>query len=178
MANLLRNNQIDEDENISEADSLRQILYWIGFRTETQRNHLITDSLTSYEDLQFLDDKEVEKTRGDLGTRSATARKFIFGTNRTKPKKTFLNEFYRIAIEPSIVGLNEIKFRKKLRLENDNADLEVFNMIVSFTTGQPSGDWIKDTPKYLDGWKSMNALRLHFASESNASRTIADADRL
>ena len=51
-------------------------------------------------------------------------------------------------------------------------------MIVSFTVGQPSGDWIKDTLKYSDGRKSMNALRTHFAGEGNASRTIADADRL
>ncbi len=56
--------------------------------------------------------------------------------------------------------------------------ITVFNMIVSFTTGQPSGDWIKDTVKYSDGRKSMNALRTHFADEGNASRTIADADRL
>jgi len=51
-------------------------------------------------------------------------------------------------------------------------------MIVSFTTGQPSGDWIKDTLNYSDGRKSMSALRSHFAGEGNASRTIADADRL
>ena len=40
-------------------------------------------------------------------------------------------------------------------------------MIVSFTVGQPSGDWIKDTLKYSDGRKSMNALRTHFAGEGN-----------
>ena len=51
-------------------------------------------------------------------------------------------------------------------------------MIVSFTVGQPFGDWIKDTLKYSDGRKSMNALRTHFAGESNAPRTIVDADRL
>jgi len=65
-----------------------------------------------------------------------------------------------------------------LRLENDNADLEVFNMTISFTIGQPLGDWIKDALKYSDGRKYTNALRLHFAGESDASRTIADADRL
>ena len=56
--------------------------------------------------------------------------------------------------------------------------LAVFNMLVSFTTGQPSGDWIKTTLRYSDGRRSMNALRTHFAGEGNASRNMAEADRL
>ena len=36
--------------------------------------------------------------------------------------------------------------------------LSVFNMIVSFTTGHPSGDWIKTTLRYSDGRRSMKAL--------------------
>lgn len=54
----------------------------------------------------------------------------------------------------------------------------VFNMLVSFTTGQPSGDWIKDTLRYHDGRRSMQALRNHFAGEGNATRNMAEADRL
>ena len=54
----------------------------------------------------------------------------------------------------------------------------VFNMIVSFTTGQPSGDWIKDTLRYSDGRRSMRALRDHFAGEGNATRNMAEADML
>ena len=38
----------------------------------------------------------------------------------------------------------------------------VFNMIVSFTTVQPSGDWIKYTLRYSDGRRSMEALRQAF----------------
>ena len=56
--------------------------------------------------------------------------------------------------------------------------MTVFNMIVSFTTGQPSGDWIKGTIRYSDGRRSMKALRNHFSGEGNASRNIAEADRL
>lgn len=60
-----------------------------------------------------------------------------------------------------------------------NADrLSVFNMITSFTTGQPSGDWVKDTNRYADGRRSMNALRSHFAGEGNASRNLGVAERL
>ena len=56
--------------------------------------------------------------------------------------------------------------------------MTVFNMIVSFTTGQPSSDWIKPTLKYKDGRRSMKALRDHLSGEVNDSRNKADADRL
>ena len=56
--------------------------------------------------------------------------------------------------------------------------LSVFNMLISFTTGQPSGDWIKSTVRHQDGRRSMQALRTHFAGAGNASRNKAEADRL
>lgn len=36
-------------------------------------------------------------------------------------------------------------------LTGDADKLAVFNMIVAFTTGQPSGEWIKQTVRYADG---------------------------
>lgn len=54
----------------------------------------------------------------------------------------------------------------------------VFNMLVSFTTGQPSGDWIKSSVRHSDGRRSMKQLRDHFSGEGNATRNIAEADRL
>ena len=60
-----------------------------------------------------------------------------------------------------------------------NADrLSVFNMIVSFTTGQPAGDWVKHTLRYSDGCRSMKALCDHFGGAGNATRNKAEADRL
>ena len=49
----------------------------------------------------------------------------------------------------------------------------VFNMIVSFTTGQPSGYWIISTLRYYYGRRSMEALRRHFSGEDNATRNLA-----
>ena len=266
MAALVAGDVVIRDENINEEDSLRQILHWIGFRIDAQRDLLADDSFSSFEDLQNLDDKEVEKMRTDFGSRSAAAGRITFGTNRTKRIKALIHwlmDFYRVSADPSIVGLSENTFKEQLRLadtrasirktlasqslpdaadpgplklekqwkeweekfsnylrchigalgvplsyvirknddpDNDgnftdfisrtiacaplqgeyfNADkMTVFNMIVSFTTGQPSGDWIKDTLRYSDGRRSMEALRTHFAGEGNASRTVADADRL
>jgi hypothetical protein len=66
-----------------------------------------------------------------------------------------------------------------LQGEHYDADkLTVFNFIVSFTTGQPSGDWVKDTVRYSNGRRSMKALRDHFLGEGNATRSLASAEGL
>ena len=54
----------------------------------------------------------------------------------------------------------------------------VHQSLVSFTTGQPSEDWLKPKAKFKDGRKSMQALRDHFSGEGNASRRVAEADRM
>lgn len=66
-----------------------------------------------------------------------------------------------------------------LQGEYYNADRStVFNMIVSFTTGQQSDAWVKCTHRHANGRTSMKALRDHFSGEGNASRNISEADRL
>ena len=54
----------------------------------------------------------------------------------------------------------------------------VHQSLVSFTTGQPSEDWIKGSNRHKDGRRDMIALRAHFSGEGNATRRIAEADRL
>ena len=51
--------------------------------------------------------------------------------------------------------------------------MSVFDMVVSLTTGQPLGDWIKKTMKNSDGGQSMEALRRNFSGEGNATQNIA-----
>ena len=60
----------------------------------------------------------------------------------------------------------------------DAYKLTVFNFIVSFTTGQPSGDWVKDTIRYSNGRRSMKALKDHFLDEENATRSLGLAEGL
>ena len=54
----------------------------------------------------------------------------------------------------------------------------VHQALVSFTSGQPSEDWIKSINRFKDGRRSTIALRAHFSGEGNATRRIAEADRL
>ena len=54
----------------------------------------------------------------------------------------------------------------------------VHQSLVSFTTGKPSEHWIKSMQRFKDGRRSMIALRNHFSGEGNATRRIAEADRI
>jgi hypothetical protein len=263
---LLGANNIVPD-GITEDDSLEQILHWIGFVGAAQKNALIDDAFGSFDDLKVLTEKDVSTMATSFAGRPAASRIF-FGTRKTKSIKAIVHwvqDFYRVSMVPSIVGLDEVMFKAQLERalnratvrtnmkaqtatqasaaspgplkqekqwkeweekfvnyarshigvngiplsyvirENDapdiggtftdfvnetiacaplngeyyNADrLSVFNMIVSFTTGQPSGDWIKNTIRSANGRRSMKALQDHFSGEGNATRNIAEADRL
>ena len=260
-------NDIVED-GITEEDSLRQILHWVGFLTDNQKESLVADAFGSFEDLKVLNEKDITAMSSDFSSRTVVNGKLLFGTTRTKRVKALIHwvqDFYRVSKVPSIVGLSQVLFRGELeralarneirkalreltktasdaaspgplqkekqwkeweekfvnylRLhlgvngvnlayvirENKDPDhgenfadfiaesiacaplkgpffdadkLTVFNMLVSFTTGHASGDWIKSTVKYSDGRKSMQALRAHYADEGNASRNLAEATRL
>ena len=55
---------------------------------------------------------------------------------------------------------------------------KVHQIIQGFTNGTSAEDWIKPHRKREDGRLDMQALRDHFKGEGNASRQIAEAERL
>ena len=252
--------------NLSEENTIAQILFWIGFTVRNQRNNIITDSFGAYGDIKMLNEKDISSMSVDWASRTQQNGRIHFGIRRTKLLKALVHwvqDFYRISSIPSIEHMNKDKFLSELHraihraeirhnmkdastndesspgmLENERqwkqweekfvnhlrcqigsngvplsyvirendepnndgdfpdfitqtiecapldgeyfkADrLTVFNLIVSFTTGQPSGDWIKSTIRSSNGRKSMKALRSHFAGEGNATRNLSTADRL
>lgn len=251
---------------IDETNSVHQIIWWIGFRTNAQVNGINTDGVDSWESIEMLTTDDIDAMAKSFASRPATGGRIIFGTNRTKWLKALLHwvqDFSRISENPTIEGLSETTFKQALRTaesrdkicstlksndipsdaspgplereakwkeweekfinylrlhlgssgvplsyvirENDAPDtttthgdyisqtiacaplngehfdadkLTVFNFIVSFTTGQPSGDWVKDTLKHANGRRSMKALRDHFLGEGNATRSLASAESL
>lgn len=266
---LLNGNEIIvQTDLLTEATSIEQILYWIGFDVEESRTNLQTQSLGTFSDMVSLNVKDVIAMGTDWASRTVPNGKFHIGAIRLKYLQALIHwiqDFRRISGTPSIVGLNQVVFKSQLTRalnraeirknlsdqasitakaaspgplenerqwkqweekfvnyarshigsngiplsyvirENDAPDIEgeysdfiletiakaphegeyyladrmqVFNMLVSFTSGQPSGDWLKSTVRYSDGRRSMQALRAHFAGEGNASRNIAEADRL
>ena len=253
---------------LTEDVTIRQILHWIGFTVETNRDNLMNESVGTLADVRSLTEKDVLAFNTDWASRTQGNGRFHIGTRRSKMLQAFVHwvqDFQRVSGEVSIIGLNENSFklqlhralarsviRKNLKDQTSSASdaaspgpleserkwkqweenfinyarthmgangiplsyvireddapkingtftdfisqtidcaplsgefyladrLSVFNMLVSFTTGQPSGDWIKSTVRHTDGRRSMKALRDHFAGEGNATRNISEADRL
>ena len=254
--------------NLSEEAIIKQVLHWIGFRTDTAKNSIVDDGLQLFNDIKQMSDEDVNSMATSFANRTALNGRMFLGTRRIKYLKAFahwVRDFYRTSSIPSIVGLSEETFKLQmdraaardiirrnmmkqtktsaeaaspgplqketqwkhwdekfsnyarahigangvplsyLIRENDtpltsinypdfvsktiacaplsgefyDADkTTVFNMIVSFTTGQPSGDWVKETLKFSDGRRSMQALRNHFAGEGNVTCNLAEAERL
>ena len=54
----------------------------------------------------------------------------------------------------------------------------VHQSLVSYTTEQPSEDWVKPSHMFKDGRRFMTILRDHFSGEGSATRSITEADRL
>jgi hypothetical protein len=252
--------------DISESNTMIQILWWIGFRTNAQTTLIYNDGVDGWESIRMLSKEDIDTMAKSFAGRTTQNGRIIFGTNRTKRLRAVVNwvqDFGRVNEDPRIRGLNEIKFkaalvtaesREKIRcalkenkipsdaspgplireskwkeweekfenylrlhlgssgvplsyvIREDGAygkllssadfiakttalsphqgeyyeadNLTVFNFIVSFTTGHPSGDWVKDTLKYSSGRRSMKALRDHFLGEGNATRSLASAENL
>ena len=253
---------------IGERDSIRQILYWIGFRGQQNINAIADDAFSGFSDIRVLTEKDITNMSSGFASRTQADGRILFGTRRTKLLKALIHwneDFFRVSQLPSVVGLNEAIFIAQLERALARADirkaiqdqtttaasaanpgplksekewkqweekftnyaaahlgvggvplsyvireanlpapninypdfvtrtiactplageyfeadkLTVFNMIIAFTTGQPSGDWVKATHRYANGRRSFKALRDHFAGEGNATRNISEADRL
>ena len=54
----------------------------------------------------------------------------------------------------------------------------VHQLLLSFTMGQTSEDWIKGVKLYKDGRRSMQALRDHFSVKGKSTRRILEADSM
>ena len=102
---------------ISEENTLSQILHWIGFWTDEQRNALMEDSFGTFDDLRVLTEKDITTMASDFGGRQAVRDRIHFGTRRTKSIKGLIHwvqDFYHVSEKPLIVGLNEVTFKQQL----------------------------------------------------------------
>ena len=96
--------------DISEADSFLQILAWIGFRTHNQRTSLMDDALSSYDDVRILTERDVNGLIRDYSGRTIADGRIHIGIRRSKRLKALIHwvqNFYRVSKEPTIVGLGQ-----------------------------------------------------------------------
>ena len=99
--------------NLSEENTIAQILFWIGFTVRNQRNNIITDSFGAYEDIKMLNEKDISSMSVDWASRTQQNGRIHFGIRRTKLLKALVHwvqDFYRISSIPSIEHMNKDKF--------------------------------------------------------------------
>ena len=256
-------------ENMTEELQIKQILHWIGFVTDVQKQAVYEDSIGSFSDLNGLAGDDIDMMARGYANRTMNDGRIHFGIRRIKRLKALVHwaqDFRRISNSPTVestcgtdflVALEQASeracIRKQHRDDSDvlakeaspgplkserdwvdweskfvnycstlsgvdgvplsyvirdndgpppdgkvyasfldetiyceplngsyfDADKQVVHQaLISFTAGQPSEDWLKSVARHKDGRRSMQALRDHFSGEGNATRRIAEADRM
>ena len=113
----LNGGQLVTDVIITVEDAIKQVLHWIGFRTEDARNALVDDTFGSYEDVKVLTEKYISTMATNFSGRTGATGRIYFCTRRIKYLKSFthwIRDFYRTSGLPTIVGLSAIVFKSQL----------------------------------------------------------------
>ena len=99
--------------SIIVEDSIKQILWWIGFTTEEERNIIYDDPIKSFSDIRMFIEKYIYDLSSDIARRTQANGKIHFGMRRTKRMKALLHwvqYFYRISEYPTVFEMNEVMF--------------------------------------------------------------------
>ena len=105
------------DMVISDADFIKQALFWIGFELEDERDAIMSDAFTTLRDITVLSEDDIKTLSHSFASRTAADGRLLFGLKRTKYLKGlahFIQDFYRISKTPSINGLSSTTFRAAL----------------------------------------------------------------
>ena len=102
---------------ITVEDYIKQILRWIGFTVEEQRNSIYNDSIDSFSEIIMFTEKDISNLSTDFAGRHQANGTINFGTHRTKRMKALIHwvqYFYCISENPTIVEINEFMFIEQL----------------------------------------------------------------
>ena len=85
----LNGGQLVKDVNITVEDAIKQMLHWIGLRTEDARNALVDDDFGSYDNVKVLTKKEIRTMATNFSGRTGANGRMYFGTRWIKYLKAF-----------------------------------------------------------------------------------------
>ena len=100
---------------ITVENYIKQILRWISFTIEEQRNRNYDHSIESFSEIRMFKEKYVSDLSTGFSGRTQDIGKIHFEMRRTKRMKGLLHwvqDFYWISVDPTIVELNEVMFIK------------------------------------------------------------------
>ena len=93
--------------DLTEEETIVQVMHWIGFTNEDIRTRIINDSIGSFDDIRMLSVTDITSMTTDWSSRSPATQRISFGTRRTKLMKAFthwMHDFYRISLNPHHYG--------------------------------------------------------------------------
>ena len=117
---------VEQTDALTEDSSLQQILHWIGFTVEANRDNLQTQSLGSLDDMLLLTKKDCQAITTDWSSRTAQNGRFHVGLRRLKLLQALVHwvqDFRRVSETPTIVGLNANTFKSALSRALDRATI-------------------------------------------------------
>ena len=109
--------EVIRDENITVENTIKQVLYCIGFRVSSSQQELTEYAFVLFKDVIMLTEKYISTTASNFSSRTQVNGRMNFGTRRMKYIKAFthwVQDFYHISGLPSIVGLSGVTFKSQL----------------------------------------------------------------
>ena len=111
---------------ITEEHQIKQILHWVGFRTNNQKNAIYADSIHEYSDLIGMTESDIVDMAKDYASREARNGRMTFGLRKIKKLKSIVNwskDFQRIGLTPSVEDMNQTTFIDQLDRANRRAKI-------------------------------------------------------
>ena len=111
---------------LTETETIRQILHWIGFDIRAHRTDLMNESIGNLDDVLSLNQKDVLLFNTEWSSRTAANGRFNIGSRRLKLLQAFLHwvqDFQRVSGVVSIVGLDQESFKVQLQRALARADI-------------------------------------------------------
>ena len=111
---------------ISERNSIRQIVYWIGFRGQQNINAIVDDAFSGFSDIRVLTEKYITNMSSGFASQTQADGRILFGMRRMKLLKALIHwnkDFFCVSQLPSIVGLTKNIFIYQLERALARADI-------------------------------------------------------
>ena len=166
---------------VPEIDQLREILGWIGFVDNADRESIIKGAFEAYSDIQSLNEKDITEMSESYSKRTTTAGKIDFGIRRTKRLKFMMHwvhDFYRVSSIPTTAGLDHAGFLAAIAVAGQRADVrkqlkDQSNEKAKVASPGPlvsENKWTEWEPKfsnYLSTLMGMNDIPLSYVIRDN-----------
>ena len=109
--------EVERDEKITVENTMKQVLYWIGFRVASSQQVFIEDAFGLFNDVRMLTENDISRMASNFSSRTRANGRMNSGTRRMKYIKSFthwVQYFYRVSGLPSIVGLSKVTLKPQL----------------------------------------------------------------